>query len=85
MSLRVLVLLVGQGAEHPLEQHLGEADDGVEGRAQLMGHVGEELGLVAAGGFELPALVLDLPEQPGVLDRQGRLSREGLEQLDGLG
>ena len=32
--------------------------------------------------FELPALVLDLPEEPRVLDGQGRLGGEGLQQLD---
>ena len=35
--------------------------------------------LVLAGGLELAALVRDLAEEPGVLDRQGRLGGEGLE------
>ena len=52
-----------------LLQDFGEADDGVERGAQLMGHVGEEFRLVAVGGFDLAALILDLAEQPGVLDR----------------
>ena len=73
----VLVLLGVQLPEHPLEQHLGEADDGVQGRAQLVGHVGQELGLVAAGGFELLALVLDLVKESSILDGQGRLRGEG--------
>ena len=34
-------------------QHLREADDRVERRAELVGHVGEELGLVAAGRLQL--------------------------------
>ncbi len=68
--LEVFLLLVVEGPEHPLEQHLGEPDDGIEGSAQLMGHVGEELGFVAAGGFQLAALVLDLVEEPGILDCQ---------------
>ena len=59
--------------------NLGEADDGVEWRAELMGHVGEELRLVPVGGFDLAALVLDLVEQPGVVDRQGGLRRKGLQ------
>ena len=33
---------------------------------------------------ELAALLLDLAEQPRVLDRQHRLRREGLQQLDGV-
>jgi hypothetical protein len=50
-----------------LAQHLGDADDGVEWRAELMAHVGEEarfgpVGFVSgiARGGELPALDLDL-------------------------
>ena len=65
----VLGLFLVQLAKESFLQHFGEADDGVERRAQLMGHVGEELGLVPVGGFDLPALILDLAEQPGVLDR----------------
>ena len=76
--------------EHPIErldvllqrlgilpQHLGDADDGVERRAQLMAHAGEELRLVLAGDFELAALVLDFLEQSHVLDRDRRLVGEG--------
>ena len=37
-----------------------------------------------AGDFELAALVLDLPEQPRVLDGQGRLGGEGPEEIDDL-
>src|SRR5262245_9429079 len=47
-----------------------------------MGHVCQELGLVLAGDFELATLVLDFPEETGVLDGQGRLRREGAEQVD---
>jgi hypothetical protein len=39
---------------------------------------------VAAGRFELPALVGDLAEQPGVLDGQGGLGGEGLEEVQRL-
>ena len=77
MSCEVFVLLLVQLAEHPLRQHLREADDGVQRRAQLVRHVGEELGLVLAGDLELATLVLDLAEQPRVLDREGRLGGEG--------
>ena len=67
-----------------LPQHLGDADDGVERRAQLVAHAGEELRLVLAGLGELLALVLDFVEQPHVLDRDHRLVGEGLEQVDPL-
>ena len=65
-----------------LPQHLGDADDGVERRAQLVAHVGEELRLVLARICELAALVLDFVEQPHVLDRDHRLVGEGRDQLD---
>jgi hypothetical protein len=42
-----------------LTQHLADADDGVQRRAQLVAHVGEKLGLVLARLCELSALVLD--------------------------
>ena len=79
---QVLELLVVELAEHLLAQHLGEADDRVERRAQLVRHVGEELRLVLVGQLELPALVLDLVEQARVLDRDHRLVGEGLQQAD---
>ena len=60
-----------------LPQHLGDADDGVERRAQLVAHVGEELRLVLARLFELAAFVLDLLEQAHVLDGDRRLVGEG--------
>jgi len=80
--LQVFLLLVVEGAEHPLDQHLGEPDDGIERSAQLMGHVREELGLVAAGGFELAALVDGLPKQVHVLDGDNGLVGKRLEQGD---
>ena len=83
---------VAAGAEHAVErlevllerlgvlpQHLGDADDGVERRAQLVAHVGQELRLVLARYLELAALVLNFVEQPHVLDRDRRLVGEGLE------
>ena len=66
-------------------QDFGEADDGVERGAQLVRHVGEELRLVAVGGFDLAALFLDLAKQPGVLDRQDGLGGEGFQKLDDFG
>jgi hypothetical protein len=66
--LEVLLLLLIELAEHTFRQDLGEADDGVERRPQLMGHVGEELGLVLAGDLELATLLLDLAEETRVLD-----------------
>jgi hypothetical protein len=79
-------------AEHPIErlsvllqclrilpQHLADADDGVEGRAQLMAHVGQELGLVLARLCKLVSFLFDLMEQSRILDRQDRLRSKGLQ------
>ena len=62
-----------------LPQHLGDADDRVEWRAQLVAHAGEELRLVLTGDFELLAFLADFREQARVLDRQNRLGGKGLE------
>src|SRR5260221_9522704 len=62
----VLELLRVQVAEHALLQHLGKADDRIERRAQLVGHVGEELALVPVGAFELGGLLGHLPFQARV-------------------
>ena len=48
------------------EQHLGEADDGVERRPQLVGHVGEELRLVT--GWR-PRAARSSPRSPGTAGR----------------
>jgi hypothetical protein len=79
--VKVFLLLVVDLPEQAIEQHLGKADDRVEWRPQLMRHVRQELRLVAGGHLELQALVLDLAEEPRILDGQGGLGREGLEQV----
>ena len=60
--VEVLRLLLVHLAEHPLAQHLGEAEDRVQRRPQLVRHVGQELGLVPAGRLELAALLVQLGE-----------------------
>ena len=65
-------------------ENFAVADDGIERRAQLMAHVGEELRLVPARYFEFLPLVLDFVEQPRVLNRQYRLRRERFHQVDGV-
>jgi hypothetical protein len=82
--LEVVGELLGAEVGGVLLQHLAVADDGVERRAQLVRHVGEELRLVAVGDLELAALVLDLAEQARVLDGDGRLGGEGLEEVHDL-
>jgi hypothetical protein len=46
-------------ARRVADHHLRQADDGVERRAQLVAHAGEELRLALACVRQLPALVLD--------------------------
>src|SRR6516162_5286452 len=64
------------------DHHFGQPDDGIERRAQLVAHAGDELRLVLTRLCELATLVLDFVEQPHVLDRDRRLVREGRDQLD---
>jgi hypothetical protein len=45
-------------------------------------HAGDELRLVLSRYLQLSVLVLNLVEQPGILDRDGRLVSEGGDQLD---
>src|SRR3546814_12183191 len=50
----IAVVAVAAELAVQLVQHdLGKTDDGVERRAQLVPHVGEELGLGAVGGLRL--------------------------------
>src|SRR5260370_29680177 len=76
--LQVLRLLVIDITEHLLREDFREPDDGIQRRPEFVAHVGEKLGLVAAGGFELPALVRDLPEEAGVLGWPGGAGGGGL-------
>src|SRR6516165_5065881 len=68
-----------------LVQHFAYADDGVERRAQLMAHIGEELRLVLARLGELTTLVLDFVEQPHVLDGYCGLVGKGGDEVNLLG
>src|SRR5210317_380200 len=65
-----------------IKDQLCIAQDGVEGGSEFVTHVGEEVGLVFAGDLELSSLFLDLTEKPCVLDCQGRLGGEGLEEVN---
>ncbi len=58
--VQVLLLLGVDVAEHPLPQHLREADDRVQRRPQLVRHVRKELALVLACDLELAALPREL-------------------------
>ncbi len=75
--LEILLLLLVDLAEHPFAQHLGEADDRVQRRAELVRHVGEELGLVLAGGLELLVETLELVVHPVDVGGRARRARPG--------
>jgi hypothetical protein len=77
-ALQRLLRLLSAEARHVADHHLGQADDGVERRAQLVAHAGDELRLVLACHLQLVILVLDLIEKAHVLDRECRLVGEGL-------
>ena len=81
-ALQHALRLVRQIAVEAVGHHLGVAEDGVERRAQLVAHVGEELRLVLARHLELATLFLYLGEQAHVLDGDNRLGGEGFEQFD---
>ena len=65
-----------------VRHQFGITEDSVKRRAQLMAHIGEELRLVLARLFELPALVLDFVEQSHILDGDNGLVGERRHQLN---
>src|SRR6516164_3836191 len=60
-----------------VRHQFGIAKDGVERRAQLVAHIGEELRFVLARLFKLPALVLDFIEETYILNRDCSLVGKG--------
>ena len=67
--LEVALLLLVQLAEQTVEEDLREADHRRQRSTQLMGHAGEELGLVAASDLELTRLSRELLIEARVLYR----------------
>src|ERR1700730_4771108 len=63
-----------------LPQHLADADNGIEGRAQLVAHIGKKLRFVLTRFGELAALVLNFVKQPDVLDRDRGLVVKRLDK-----
>ena len=81
----VFLLALVQVAEQPVEEDLGEADDRVERRPELVRHAREELGLVPTGDLQLGPLGVELAEEACIDDGQPRLVGERPEQLGRLG
>ena len=84
-ALEWLRLLGALQVARILEQHLGQADDGIQRRTQLVRHVRQELRFQLARFRQLLALRLALLEQPRILDGQHRLRGERLQQPHGRG
>ena len=61
-SVQHLARLRRQLAVQAILHQLGIAEDGVERRAELVTHVGQELRFVLARQFELPGFIFDLLE-----------------------
>ena len=81
-ALQRFLRLFRAEAYRVFDHHLGQSDDGIKRRAQLVAHAGEELRLVLARHLQLAVLVLDLVEQAHILDRDDRLVGEGLHEFD---
>ena len=69
----ILLLFGVELTEEAFEKDLGEADDGVERRAELVGHAGKKLGFVAVGGLEL------MVEPPELCGHAVQIGGEGAE------
>src|SRR6516164_4967886 len=81
-ALQRFLRLFRAEAYRVFDHHLGQSDDGIKRRAQLVAHAGEELRLVLARHLQLAVLVLDLVEQAHILDRDCRLVGKSADQLD---
>src|SRR4029077_14230047 len=66
-------------------EQFGIAQDGVQRRAQLVAHVGDELGFVLTRNRKLSALLIDFTEQLRILHREDRLIGKGLHEIDCTG
>ena len=75
---------VREFAIDPIDQQFGEAQNGIERRPEFVAHICEELRLVAAGGLQFPAFLLNLAEQLGILNGKHRLGREGFHEMNDL-
>src|SRR5262249_43021563 len=65
-----------------VRHQFGIAKDGIEWRAQLVAHIGEELRLVLASDLKLMAFVLNFVKKPHLLDRNRSLVGKGRNQFD---
>src|SRR5262249_42599869 len=81
-TLQRLLRLFSTEARGVADHHFGQSNNGIERRAQLVAHAGDEVRLVLTCHLQQAILVLDLIEQPHILDRDNRLVGKGLDQLN---
>ena len=81
-ALQRFLRLFRAEAYRVFDHHLGQSDDGIKRRAQLVAHAGDEGRLVLAGLCELPVFVLYFVEQPDVLNGDHRLACESCQQCN---
>ena len=62
-----------------LLEHFGVADDGVQRRPELVGHMCQEVGFVLASNLQFATLLLHLLKQTGILNRNDGLVCEYLD------
>src|SRR5262249_59326508 len=72
-ALKWLLRLLCAEARRVGDQHVGQPDDGIERRAQLVADARDKPPFLLARLCELPVLVLNFVEQPYILDRDYRL------------
>ena len=82
MTIQDLQRLVRQSAVEPIDEQFGKAQYAIQGRAQLVAHIGEKLALVFIGDGKLASLLLDLAKQPRIVHREHRLIGKGPHQAD---
>jgi len=80
-SLDDLPDLCGHLAVDVVQDQLGVAQDGVQGRSKFMAHARQKFGFVLVGLAEFATLDLKLLKQPGIVQGNGGLSGKGLNQL----
>src|SRR4051812_17788565 len=73
--------LVGHFSIKAVGQQFRVAEHGVQGRAQLVAHVGQELRFVLARGREVTPLLLDFVEETRIVQGENGLIRKGLHEV----
>src|SRR5215211_6501712 len=82
-ALQHIAHLLWQITVDPIHNQFCVAKNGIERRPQFMTHVRKELGFMFTRQLKLLAIVLNLAEQPSILNGQDGLGGKGLQQFHG--